>query len=240
MGVIIAASAFLAGTGTSRAQTVLYNATTGGTSNTQPTFHYLQQLTLAGADTSYEISFMTLGLNWTDLSASQSVVLDFYLGADLSAASANALAGATFLNEVAFVIPPPNNTGSFLFSLAFDTPVTVPSSTFDIVVSLKDAAGTAYSTGSVNGRFTLGGGVPDIGSSPGFVWSDADLDGVFTGTEQTQFGDATAANIRMSVTAAQAVPEPGAVAWTASGLTVLLLAASRRRAAARRASANRG
>ena len=54
---------------------------------------------------------------------------------------------------------------------------------------LTDDTGTPFSATEIMARFTLGG-PPSAGSSPGFVWSDADSNGTFTGAEQTKFGNA--------------------------------------------------
>lgn len=227
---LAASATFLLSTPLSQGQTVLYNATATGTGSTQPVFHYLQQVTLNGANTQYSISSMVFGINWTDLSADQSLYLDFWTGLNLSPTAASALNGATFIKEVGFSLTAPTAAGNYTYTLTFGTPVLVPSNTFGIEAYLLDATGTNYSTGGVNGRFTLGAGVPSVGSSPGFVWADTNLDGTFTGAEQTKFGNANAANIRMTITA-QPVPEPATWSLLVGGALVAGLVSRRRLAA---------
>jgi hypothetical protein len=219
---------FLIFAGTTRAQVVAYDATVLPAAPQAGVISYLQQLTLAGPNGTYSITGMTFGINWSDASADQGLVLDFYTGLDLSGTSTNALAGATFIDEAAFLLPPPG-LGNFTYTLTFGTPIVMPSNVFGIDVHLTDSTGTFGTATGINGRFTSN--TPTIGSAPGFVWADANADGIYTGAEQTTYGMGVA-YIRMSVTVDSIpVPEPSTWIMTAGGgLGILFLLMRRRRA----------
>jgi hypothetical protein len=212
-------AALLFGTaGVSRAQSVLYSAR-GANASTQSVFGYAQQLTLNGPVSSYSLSAMTFGINIADPNTGFALFLDFYSGADLSSSSTNALATATFINELGFDIAAGTvgAPGNYNFTLTFPS-FLVPSKTFTIAAALTLEDGSAYTTTDVaNSRYSLS--APTNGTSPGFVWADANQDGVFAGSEQTTFGG-TFANIRMDITAV-AVPEPSTTAAFALGLILL-------------------
>ncbi|HEY0368366.1 MAG TPA: PEP-CTERM sorting domain-containing protein [Chthoniobacterales bacterium] len=183
-------------------------------------FDYAQQLTLNGPNTSYSLSAMTFGINIADPNTGFALFLDFYTGANLSPTATNALASATFIKELGFDIAAGTvaTAGSYNFTLTFPA-FMVPSNTFTIAAALTTEDGSAYTTTDVaNSRYSLS--APTTGTSPGFVWADTNLDGVFAGSEQTTFGG-TVANIRMDVTAAAQVPEPSTTAAFALGLVLL-------------------
>ena len=79
----------------------------------------------------------------------------------------------------------------------------------------------------MNGRFNAL--APTFGSSPGYVWNDANGDGVFAGSEQTRFGMA-AAYTRLALVGSYApVPEPRTYAFCALGFAGLCVVTLRRR-----------
>ena len=221
---VLAVGLFLIFAGTTRAQSVVYDATVLPANPQTGVISYLQQVTAAGPNGTYSITGMTFGINWSDDSADQGLVLDFYTGLDLSATSTNVLAGATFIDEAGFSLPPPG-LGNFTYTLTFGAPIVVPSNVFGIDVHLTDATGAFGTATGINGRFTSN--TPVTGSAPGFVWNDANGDGIYTGSEQTKFG-MTNAYIRMSITANAPVPEPSTWIMTAGGLGILLLLMRRR------------
>jgi hypothetical protein len=223
---LAAAALLLACVGTTRAA-VVYDATVLPAPPQAGVISYLQQVTVAGPAGSYSITSMTFGINWSDASADQGLVLDFYTGLDLSGTSTDALAGATFIATAGFLLPPPG-LGNFTYTLTFGVPIVVPSNVFGIDVHLTDDTGTFGTATGINGRFTSN--TPTVGSAPGFVWNDANGDGIYTGAEQTNFG-MSAAFIRMSITADAPIPEPSTWIMTfGGGLGILFLLMRRRRA----------
>ncbi len=220
----LAAAALLlaASVGTSHAQTVQFSAR-GANASTQAVFDYAQQVTLSGANQKYSISAMTFGINIADVNTGFDLILSFYTGANLSPTATNALANATNFSVQGFDLAAGSvaAAGSYNFTLTFATPITAPSNTFTIQAQLTTEDQTAYTTGAVaNARFSLSD--PTVGTSPGFVWADTNLDSVFSGAEQTKFGG-TSANIRMDITATPiAAPEPGTNAALACGAVALL------------------
>jgi hypothetical protein len=209
---------------------VVYSTTTSasGTLTTEAgVASYLQQVTLNGPDTTYTITSMTIGINYNAVgNGQQDAFLDFYTGLNLSPSATDALAGATFVTEEGVGFGDPGAAGSYAFTITFTTPFTVPSNTFGIVFSLLNDATQTYST-EISPLFRLGG-APSVGSNPGFAWNDANKDGVFPGSEQTKFGNATSANYYMSITASF-VPEPGSLALMLVGGLGLLLGVQRHR-----------
>jgi hypothetical protein len=222
--------ALLLGFATTGRAVVVYNSTTSaaGTLTTESgVASYLQQITLNGPNTTYTISQMVIGINFNAVgNGQQDVFLDFYTGLNLSAGAADALAGATLVASEGVGLNDPGAAGSFAFTINFTTPFTVPSNTFGIVFSFLDDASFSYST-EISPLFRLGG-APSVGSNPGFAWNDANQDGVFPGSEQTKFGNATSANYYMSITATF-VPEPGSLALMVVGGLGLLVGVQRRR-----------
>src|ERR1022692_731921 len=208
---------------------IVYNATpsSAGTLTTESgVASYLQQVTLNGPDTTYTITAMTIGINFNAVgNGQQDAFLDFYTGLNLSPSATDALAGATLVASEGVGFNDPGAAGSYAFTITFTTPFTVPSNTFGIKFSLIDDASGSYST-EISPLFRLGG-VPTVGSNPGFAWNDANQDGVFPGTEQTKFGNATSANYYMSITTL--VPEPGSLALMVVGGLGLLLGVQRHR-----------
>lgn len=229
ISVAFAVAALVCGvaTRTASAQTLLYDANSapnaGGTFGPVPGGqHYLQQITLAGGASSYSLtSFPIFGVRWVDINAApQSLFLTFYTGVDLSTASSNALAGATQFASVGFSLTNPGANGSYNYNLTLGTPIVTPAATFAIEVTMTNAAGNAYATG-ISYRYS-NGGAPAVGSNPGFLWTDGNSNGIFTGAEQS----ATPNNIRMTISGT-AVPEPSSVALAAIGAIGLLCGARR-------------
>jgi hypothetical protein len=217
--------------GSSQAQTVLYDANSGVNSSGSfssatggPGQHYLQQITLAGGAPSYTLtSFPVFGVRWNDITtAPQDIFLDFYTGVDLSTSSTNALASATKFASTGFQLSSPGANGSYNYTLTLNTPITTPSATFAIEVTMTNGAGNAYATGIAYRLST--GGAPTVGSNPGFVWIDTNANGIFTGAEQS----ASPTNIRMTISGS-AVPEPSAAALAALGSIGVLFGARRLR-----------
>lgn len=224
----IAAVLLLGCAATSRAQSVVYDATVLPANPQTGVISYMQQVTVAGPAGSYTITGMTFGINWSDASADQGLILDFYTGLDLSGTSTDVLGGATFIDEAGFLLTSPGATGNFTYTLTFGTPIVVPSNIFGIDVHLTDDTGTFGTATGINGRFTSN--TPTVGTAPGFVWNDANGDGVYTGSEQTKFS-MTNAYVRMSITAVAPVPEPNTLIMTVGGgLGLLVLLMRRRRA----------
>ncbi len=201
----------------------LYNATVLPANPQTGVINYLQSLSLAGPNGSYSITSMQFGINWSDLTADQALFVTFYTGLDLSPGATNALATATQAGQGGFLLTAPAATGNYTYTLTFGSPVIVPSNMIGIEANLTDDTGGAPATG-INGRFTATG--PSVGSAPGFVWNDANGDGAYAGSEQTNFGQG-AAYIRMSITGTAPVPEPGTWALLASGALLLLPVARR-------------
>jgi hypothetical protein len=186
--------------------------------------YYAQQMTLAPS-AGYDIyGFAPIGLGWTSIAdGAQMMDIQIYTGANLSPTASNALAGATLVNDSGlFPIPAPPTTGEYNYNISYGADyVHLPTTQFDLVISLYNAAGSAPST-DVAGLFTSG--APTIGSDPGFVWTDANSDGVFEGSEQTSSiaGGATA-----NIDALVQVPEPMSMSLL---IAAAGLALSRRRA----------
>ena len=97
----------------------------------------------------------------------------------------------------------PGASGNFTYTFTLNSPLTLPSNVLGVEISLLNDTFDAFST-DMNGRFTTA--APTVGTSPGFVWSDVNQDGVFPGSEQTRFGQG-AANIRFSMTGSAPAPD---------------------------------
>ena len=214
---VASTAVILACSGFSNAQN-LYNATTLPANAQTGVVHFLQQISLAGGPGSYTITGMTFGINWSDLSNDQGLFLDFYTGVNLSPSAADALAAATNVGEVGFLLTAPAAVGNYTYTLTFNQ--VVPSNVLGVEATLTDDTGGAYATG-INGRFSAT--APTVGTSSAFVYNDSNLDGTFAGSEQTTFGQGTA-YIRMSVTgtAPAPVPEPSTWAMFACGIVALV------------------
>lgn len=185
----------------------LYDADTGlpGFATAFP--GYLQQITLAGPNTSYAIdNFTIFGIRY-NANAPGVLILNFWTGLDLGGGAIDALAPATLVGQVGYNLPAAP-VGSYNFFLP-GVNVNVPSSTFGVEVILANVTATAYSTAH-GGRFSSG--APLLGTNPGFVWIDNNLDGLYAGAEQAQLGNPPApTNIRMVIDA-RLVPEPSTLA----------------------------
>lgn len=222
-----AAALLLSSALASHAQTtVLYNAATTTANPQTGAVHYLQQLTLAQGSGTYTLYSFQLGVNFNTGSTDQGVIVSFYTGLDLSPSSSDALASAVDVGDIGGTLGAPGSSGNFTYTFTLNNPISLPSNVLGVEITLTDDSFSAYST-EMNGRFTAS--APTVGTSPGFVWNDADLDGTFTGAEQTKFSMANA-NIRFSMTGSAPIPEPSTWAMIAAG-SVLLLALGRRRLA---------
>jgi hypothetical protein len=191
---------------------------------------FLVPMTFSAGPGTYTITQMILGVNFNAIGGGQQdIFIAFYNGLDLSAGAADALAGATSLGSTGVGLGDPPGAGNFAFTVTFTTPITLTvGANFGMVFSFLDDTSFDYST-EISGLFRLGG-TPNVGSSPGFVYNDADLNGVFPGSEQTKFGNPTSANYYVRVTAEAPVPEPSTWIMTAGALGSLVLLKRRRRA----------
>lgn len=171
----------------------LFNAT-GSPAATEPTVHYLQQITLPAPNEFYIITgFSSLGLATSQPDGPRcQAVINFYTDLDLSPGSTDVLAGATLIGSQVYNVYLPVSPA--VIGINFDTPFVAPR-TFAVEIALLNEEQSAYSD-LFQGRFTLTN--PTVGTSPGYVWSDVDRDNHFFGAEQTTFGSAVA-NIRMTV-----------------------------------------
>jgi hypothetical protein len=226
LSVSAAAALFLVGSKSYAQTTQYYNATTLPANPQTGVVHFLQQVTFAGPPGTYTVSSMTFGVNWSDISADQGLFLEFYNGLNLSSGAANVLAGATDLGGAGFLLDAASlpSTGNFTYTLTFGTPITLTSNVIGVEVTMTDSTGANYATG-IQGRFSTV--APTTGSSTAFVWNDGNLDGTFTGSEQTTFGQ-SGAYIRMSMTGTAPVPEPSTWALLAGGASMLAFTMLRR------------
>jgi hypothetical protein len=231
--VKLSAIAFLALASAGYAQTTVYQTTTtaSGTLTVESgVTSFLQPLTLSLGPGTYTISQMVLGVNFNAVgNGQQDIFLSFYNNLDLSPGATDALAGATDIDDEGIGLNDPPGAGSFAFTVNFGTPITLNVGTnFGIVFSFIDDASFTYST-EISPLFRLGG-VPSVGSNPGFVYNDADQDGVFPGSEQTTFSSTTA-NYYLRITATSVpVPEPSTYLMLLGGAGILLLFMRVRRA----------
>jgi hypothetical protein len=199
-----------------------YDVNGAGANSTSIT-HFAEQVTVGGPAPAI-IHGMQIGLNFLDHpSSAQSMDIQIYTGANLSPTATNALAGATLIEDTgSFNLLSPGLSdpvpGAFNEVLNFDpTPIVVPTDTFTVVFSLLNNAGTAPTTdlGGIFNSLT-----PTAGTSPGFVWTDNNSDGVFQGSEQSStVGGGSIANIDLSIS----VPEPASAGLllATSGMALL-------------------
>ena len=221
--------------GTAAAQRGVYNATTLPAAPQAGSVHYLQLLT-PSPDSVFTLRQFQLGVNWSSVGRDQGVLVAFYNGIDPSTGSRDALANATQLLSVSGLLGTPDTPGNYTYLFTLNTPQTIaPGSNFGVEFTLTDEF-FAFMADEVNGRFTAAS--PTVGTSPGYVWNDADSNGVFTGAEQTRFGQ-NAANVRFSINAAPDVtptptpapPVPEPATWSlmilGAGLVGMMLRRSR-------------
>lgn len=172
----------------------LFNTATGTPASTQPTVHYLQQITLPQTSDSYVVTgFSIFGLATSQPDGPRcQLVLNFYVDLDLNPNAADPLAGATLIGSQTYNVYLPVSPA--VIAINFDQPFVAPR-TLGVEASLRTEDLSNYSD-IFQGRFTLN--TPSLGTSPGFVWSDADRNGSFSGAEQTTF-NSSVANIRMTL-----------------------------------------
>ena len=186
-----------------------------------------------GAGT-YTLSSFNLGVNFTTGTEDDyGVILDIWTGVNTSATAANALAGATDIEEISGTLSDPAGSGNYTYTFTLNNAATlaIPATGIAVQFQLTDAANDAYSD-DLNGRFSAV--APTAGTSPGYVWNDANSDGIFAGSEQTTFGQ-TGAYARLSLTGTApvlaGVPEPGTYALCGLGLAAMGTVVLRRRTA---------
>lgn len=202
------------------------NAATGGDGtffNSVP--GYAQAITLNVANAPVTVLGFTLfGVRWNaNPGVNQLLRVSFFSGADESAGATDALASATLAGSITYSLAP-QAIGSYNYTLP-GVNVTLPGNHVFVVAQFLNTTGTAYST-ALAGRYTTG--IPNVGTNDGFVYQD-NGDGIFAGSERTQFLGATSqqpvpSNIRMTID----VPAPASAALIGLGG---LIATRRRRAA---------
>jgi hypothetical protein len=213
---------------------IVYNSAAGASGTLTPATgtgvtSFLVPVSFSAGPGTYTVTQMILGVNFNAIGAGQQdIFIDFYNNLNLSPGAADALAGATSAGASQGIgLGDPPNAGNFAFTVTFTTPVVLNvGANFGMVFSFFDDASQTYST-EISGLFRLGG-APNVGSSPGFVYNDANQDGVFPGSEQTKLGNPTSANYYLRVTADAPVPEPSTWAMMVGGLGIVALALRRR------------
>lgn len=229
-------AALVATPNVSHAQTNLYSALTLPAAAQTGALQYLEIVdpangaggtAAAGAGT-YTLTAFEVGLNFSTGLEDQGVIVTFYTGVDTSAGATDALATATMIAGVGGNVAAPGAAGNFTYTFTLNSAITLPTTdgAFGVEFQLTDSTFDAYAD-DINGRFSAV--APTIGTSPGYVWNDANLDGAFAGSEQTKFGQA-GAYVRFSAGGSfAAVPEPGAYAFCVLGLAVVGVLTLRRR-----------
>ena len=204
-----------------RAQTPLYTANATTATIEPGVVRFLQVVNLTQGPGIYSISSLTVSFNFTSADPQQ-VLLVFYTGINTNPNVPDALAGATALTALQGDDTPPM-AGNYAFTYYYNAnnPLTLTATgagALGVEFGLLDGAGN-YST-TANGRFTAS--APTVGTAAGFVWNDANSDGVFAGSEQTRFGMANA-NIRFAMTGTLVSPAaPTITSYTRSGTTAAL------------------
>lgn len=190
--------------------------------------HSLQIVNFAPTNaTSYTITGFSLAANFTTTNT-QYLYLSLYTGVDTSPTSTDALATATDVFDAAGGVTP-TQTGGLVYTFTLNTPFTLNNTsngTFGLELTFTNTDGT-FST-ITNQYFRLGGTGPNAGTAATYVWNDANDDNVFTGTEQTMFGDATRAGQYVSIIGT-AVPEPATTSLCLLGAGAFGFALLRRR-----------
>jgi hypothetical protein len=206
--------------------TQYYNATTLPANPQQGVVHYMQLINLASGPGNYTLSTFQLGINFNDGTLSDyGVIVQFYNNVNTSSSATDALAGATLIATVNGTLADPGQPGNFTYTFNLTTPLALNvTGPIGVRFSLLNETLDAYST-DMNGRFSAT--APTTGSASNFVWRDTNLDGTFSGSEQTTFGQ-SGAYVRFSMTGMAPVPEPSTWALMVGG-AVLLGVTMRRR-----------
>lgn len=209
-----------------------YNAATTPANPQIGAVHFLQQIDFAQGAGTYSLESFQIGVRVSSATDDIGVVLDFYTGADTSPTAADVLANATKVYSVAKALINPGLVGNYRYIFTLDTPFVFTGSSYFVDFQFTDGSFGTYSR-NLSGRFTTS--EPAVGSTEGYVWNDADLDRVFTGAEQTRFGQ-TAANVSFSANGTftpaattPAVPEPATWAMMLLGFGGTGYAMRRRR-----------
>lgn len=224
LAATVASAMLLVFSGVSNAQVPIYNATILPANTQTGAVHFLESVTLGQGPGTYTLTSFQLGLNFNTGLVDQGIHVVFYTNLDLSAGSANALANAVQISVLSDTLPAPGRAGDFTFTITLGAPISLPSNVLGVEFTLQNSSLEGYST-EMNGRFSAV--APTLGSSPGFVWNDANLDGTFTGAEQTNFGQ-TGAYVRFSMTGTTPVPEPSTWAILIGGLAAAAFSMRRR------------
>ena len=226
--LIAAAAATVGLAAQANAQTTqYYNATTLPANPQTGVVHYMQLISLSSGPGNYTLSTFQLGINFTTGTAGDyGAVVQFYNNVNSSSGAANALSGATLLTTVNGTLTDPGASGNFTYTFTLAAPLAINATgPIGVVFSLTNEAFDTYST-DMNGRFSAV--APTVGGASNFVWNDANLDGTFSGSEQTTFGQ-TGAYVRFSMTGTAPVPEPSTWTLMLGGVAVLGVTAARRR-----------
>lgn len=226
--LVAAAAATLGFAAQANAQnTQYYNATTLPANPQTGAVHYMQLINLSSGPGSYTLSTFQLGVNFTSGTLDDyGVIVQFYNNVNSSSGAANALTGATLIATVNGTLGDPMGSGNFTYTFTLTTPLALNvTGPVGVAFSLTNQTFDAFST-DMNGRFSAA--APTTGSASNFVWNDANLDGVFSGAEQTTFGQ-TGAYVRFSMTGMAPVPEPSTWAMMVGGLAILGVMMYRRR-----------
>jgi MYXO-CTERM domain-containing protein len=196
---------------------VVYDANTttgadGSFFSAAPGFAQAITLNVANAPVTV-LSFTVFGIRWaSNPGVNQLARISFYSGADETGGATDALAGAVLAGSITYTLTP-QAAGSYNYTLP-GVNITLPGNHVFVVAQFLNTAGTAYST-VLNGRYSTG--IPATGTNDGFVYQD-NGDGVFAGSERTQFNGATSGtpvptNIRMTID----VPSPASAALLGLG-----------------------
>ena len=164
---------------------------------------------------------LTISLNLNvDIPSNQADTLSIRLfsGVNENPAAADALASAIQLGttQTAGIS---GAAGDTIYFVTFSSPIPVPG-TLAAEFTLLGNPGfvpndVAPYSARLSGNFTIGSS-PNVGSNAlagGKVWDDADINGTFTGAEQTNFTTSPPTNIRFSLQTANTVPEPSTWAF---------------------------